>query len=61
MKDKKYRMVEVSEITIEKIILAKNKEEAHKKFAVEVEKDWNKISDYAEWKISEVDIEEVKE
>ena len=58
---KKYRITEVSEIVIEKVILADSEDEAHEHFDKEVAKDWAVISKVAEWRASEItDIKEIK-
>lgn len=58
---KKYRITEVSEIVIDKVILADSEDEALEQFNEEVDKDWAVISKVAEWNASEItDIEEVK-
>ena len=51
---KKYRIKEVSEIVIDKVILADSEEEALEQFNEEVDKDWAVISKVAEWNASEI-------
>ena len=51
---KKYRITEVSEITITKVISARNKDQALKKFDNKVNKDWAVINKVAEWRTSEI-------
>ena len=59
---KKYRITEVSEILISKVILADSEDEALEQFNEEVDKDWGVISKVAEWRASEIiDIKEEKE
>ena len=58
---KKYRIKEVSEIVIDKVILADSEDEALEQFNEEVDKDWAVISKVAEWNASEItDIKEEK-
>ena len=59
---KKYRITEVSEIVIYKVILADSEDEALEQFNEEVDKDWGVINKVAEWTGSSVvESEEVKE
>ena len=59
---KKYRIAEVSEILIDKVILADSEDEALEQFNEEVNKDWGFISKVAEWNgRSEVEIIDIKE
>ena len=51
---KKYRIKEVSEIVIDKVILADSEEEALEQFNEEVDKDWAVISKVEEWNASEI-------
>ncbi len=59
---KKYIIIEVSEIVIDKVILADSEDEALEQFTEEVDKDWAVISKVAEWRASVItDIKELKE
>ena len=51
---KKYRIKEVSEIVIDKVILADSEDEALEQFNEEVDNDWAVISKVAEWNASEI-------
>ncbi len=53
-KTKKYKVIEVSEIVIEKVVNARDEDEAVEKFDEEVDKDWAVISKVAEWSASEI-------
>ena len=56
---KKYRITEVSEIVIDKVVLADSEDEALEKFDEEVYKDWETITKVAEWRTGEItDIKE---
>ena len=58
---KKYRIREVSEIVIERVILADSEDKALEQFDKAVNKDWAVISKVAEWNASEIiDIKEEK-
>ena len=58
---KKYIITEVSEIVIDKVVLADSEDEALEKFDEEVNKDWGVIGKVAEWRASEImDIKEEK-
>ncbi len=59
---KKYIIIEVNEIIIDKVILADSEDEALEQFTEEVDKDWAVISKVAEWRASVItDIKELKE
>jgi len=58
---KKYRITEVSEIIIDKVILADSEDEALEQFNEKADKDWGVISKVAEWNgNSVVESEEVE-
>ena len=58
---KKYTITEVSEIIIEKVIIADSEDEALEKFDDSINSDWGIIGKVATWKASEIiNIEEEK-